>query len=166
MASTSQTSSITPRAAAEFWRATLERDLRAEGKFFFGVRSTNIYCRPTCPARRPRRENAVFFRTTQEAEKDGYRPCRRCCPQEQQESLALVKQAAKLLADAGEDEAARLDSIAGKLGTSPAKLRRAFQRMTGLAPREFAHAARFEKFKKLLRDGEEITAALDRKSVV
>jgi AraC family transcriptional regulator of adaptative response/methylated-DNA-[protein]-cysteine methyltransferase len=160
MASSSQTNSITPLAASEFWRATLERDPRAEGKFFFGVRSTSIYCRPTCPARRPRRENAVFFRTTQEAEQSGYRPCRRCHPQEQQESLALVKEAAKLLASTTEDETAHLDFIAAKLGTSPSKLRRAFQRFTGLAPREFAHAARLEKFKKLLRDGAEITEAL------
>jgi len=160
MASTTPPSSITPQAAAEFWRATLDRDLRAEGKFFFGVRSTNIYCRPTCPARRPRRENAVFFRSTQEAERNGFRPCLRCRPQEQQQSLALVKRAAKLLASAHEEEAARLDSIAARLGTSPAKLRRAFQRMTGLAPREFAHAARLEKFKKLLRNGAEITEAL------
>jgi len=160
MASNVPTSSITPQAAAEFWRAALERDLRAEGKFFFGVRSTNIYCRPTCPARRPLRKNAVFFRTTQEAERSGYRPCRRCRPQEQPESLALVRQAAKLLAGANEDEAIRLESIAAKLHTSPAKLRRAFHRLTGLAPREFSHALRLEKFKKLLREGAEITDAL------
>src|SRR5579862_1083246 len=112
MASNSQPVTINPQAAAEFWRATLERDLRADGKFVFAVRSTHIYCRPTCPARRPRRENAVFFRTTQEAEQNGYRPCRRCRPQEQQESISLVKRATILLGKADEDEAARLDSIA------------------------------------------------------
>jgi AraC family transcriptional regulator, regulatory protein of adaptative response / methylated-DNA-[protein]-cysteine methyltransferase len=160
MASNSQPATINPQAAAECWRATLERDLRADGKFVFAVRSTHIYCRPTCPARRPRRENAVFFRTTQEAEQNGYRPCRRCRPQEQQESISLVKRAANLLGEADEDEAARLDSIAAKLNSSAAKLRRAFQRMTGLTPREFAHAARLEKFKKLLREGAEITDAL------
>jgi len=160
MVRTSQSDNISPQAAAEFWRATLHRDLRADGKFVFAVRSTHIYCRPTCPARRPLRENAEFFRTTQEAEQHGYRPCRRCHPQEQQEAVALVRQAAKLLGSDDEDEAARLDSIAVKLHTSPAKLRRAFHRMTGLTPREFAHAARLEKFKKLLRGGAEITDAL------
>lgn len=160
MVSNSASTNITPQAAAEFWRATLERDLRADGKFFFAVRSTHIYCRPTCPARRPRRENAVFFRTPEEAEQNGYRPCRRCRPREQQEALSLVQQAAKLLAHADEDEAARLHLIARKLDTSPAKLRRAFHRMTGLTPREFAHAARLEKFKKLLREGMVITDAL------
>lgn len=160
MASGTPSTRITPQAAAEFWRATVERDLRADGKFVFAVRSTHIYCRPTCPARRPRRENAIFFRTTEEAEQNGYRPCRRCRPQEQQAAIALVQQAAKLLAQAGEDEAARLDSIAQKLGASPARLRRAFHRMTGLTPREFAHATRLDKFKKLLREGAGITDAL------
>jgi AraC family transcriptional regulator, regulatory protein of adaptative response / methylated-DNA-[protein]-cysteine methyltransferase len=160
MSSSSSPTTITPQAAAEFWRATLARDLRADGKFVFAVRSTHIYCRPTCPARRPRRENALFFRTTEEAERHGYRPCRRCRPQEQQQAISLAKQAAKLLAHADEDEATRLDFMAKNLNTSSAKLRRAFHRMTGLTPREFAHAARLEKFKKLLREGAEITDAL------
>jgi len=106
------------------------------------------------------RQNVVFFRTTQEAEQNGYRPCQRCRPQEQLEAISLVQRAAKLLGDASEEEAIRLDAIAAKLGTSTAKLRRAFQRTTGLSPREFAHAARLEKFKKLLREGAEITDAL------
>jgi AraC family transcriptional regulator of adaptative response/methylated-DNA-[protein]-cysteine methyltransferase len=160
MVSNPTSNSIPPQTAAEFWRATLQRDLRADGKFVFAVRSTHIYCRPTCPARRPRRENAEFFRTTQEAERHGYRPCRRCRPQEQQAGVALVQRAAKLLGAASEDQVVRLDDIAAKLGTSPAKLRRAFHRMTGLTPREFAHAARLEKFKKLLREGAQIADAL------
>ena len=155
-----KTNGISPRAAAEFWQATLARDPRAEGKFFFAVRSTNIYCRPTCPARRPLRQNTLFFRTMQEAEKQGFRPCRRCRPQEQLEAISLVERAAKLLADASENEAVRLESIAAKLPASTAKLRRAFHRVTGLSPREFAHAARLEKFKKMLRKGAEITDAL------
>ena len=154
------TSVISPQAAEELWQATLARDPRADGKFFFAVRSTHVYCRPTCPSRRPLRQNTLFFRTTQEAEKQGFRPCRRCRPQEQLEAILLVQRAAKLLANASEDEAVRLESIAAKLGVSTAKLRRAFHRMTGLSPREFAHAARLEKFKKMLREGAEITDAL------
>jgi len=155
-----QTKAISPQAAAEFWQATLARDPRADGKFFFAVRSTNVYCRPTCPSRRPLRQNTLFFRTTQEAEKEGFRPCLRCRPQEQLEAISLVQRAAKLLANSSEDEAVRLESIAVKLGASTAKIRRAFHRMTGLSPREFAHAARLEKFKKMLREGAEITDAL------
>lgn len=160
MASNSQAANISPRAAAEFWQATLHRDPRADGKFYFAVRSTHIYCRPTCPARRPLRQNAVFFRTTQEAEKNGYRPCRRCRPQEQLEAISLVKHAAKLLGSASEEDSIRLGPIAAHLHVSTAKLRRVFHRVTGLSPREFAHAARLEKFKKLLREGADISEAL------
>jgi len=137
-----ESSNISSQAAAEYWQAALHRDPRADGKFFLAVRSTHIYCRPTCPARRPLRQNAVFFRTTQEAEKNGYRPCRRCRPQEQLESISLVKQAAKLLGSASEEDSIRLGSIAAQLNASTAKLRRVFHRVTGLSPREFAHAAR------------------------
>jgi len=68
---------IPPRAAARYWRATLSRDARADGTFVLAVRSTHIYCRPSCPARRPLRRNVVFFRTREEAEQHGFRPCRR-----------------------------------------------------------------------------------------
>src|SRR3981189_3813835 len=112
---------ISGHAAARYWQATLARDSRADGTFVLAVRSTHIYCRPTCPARRPLRENAVFFRTTQEAEKNGYRPCRRCRPQEQLEAVSLVKQAAKLLGHASEEDSMRLGPIAARLHASTAK---------------------------------------------
>jgi AraC family transcriptional regulator, regulatory protein of adaptative response / methylated-DNA-[protein]-cysteine methyltransferase len=149
---------ISPQAAARFWQATLDRDTRADGSFVFAVRSTHIYCRPSCPARRPLRQNALFFRTTEEAENHGFRPCQRCRPKEQHEAASLVRQATALLADS--DDSIRLESIAAKLHSSPAKLRRAFRRMTGLSPREFAQAARLDRFKKMLRGGSEITDAL------
>jgi AraC family transcriptional regulator of adaptative response/methylated-DNA-[protein]-cysteine methyltransferase len=158
--SITETGSISSQAAAQFWQAALQRDPRADGKFFFAVRSTHIYCRPTCPARRPLRQNAVFFRTTQEAEKNGYRPCRRCRPQEQLEAISLVKQAAQLLGGASEEESIRLGPVAARLHVSTAKLRRLFHRVTGLSPREFAHATRLEKFKKMLREGADISEAL------
>jgi AraC family transcriptional regulator of adaptative response/methylated-DNA-[protein]-cysteine methyltransferase len=155
----SQPPTIPPRTANDFWQATLQRDLRADGRFVFAVRSTHIYCRPSCPARRPLRQNAVFFRTTQEAERNGYRPCRRCRPQEQAEATALVKRASDLLANST-DETFRLGELAQQLKTSPAKLRRAFQRTTGLSPREFAQAFRLARFKKFLREGSSIADAL------
>ena len=158
--SITETSGISSQAAAQFWQAALNRDPCSDGKFVFAVRSTHIYCRPTCPARRPLRQNAVFFRTMQEAEKNGYRPCRRCRPQEQLEAISLVKQAAKLLGGASEEDSVRLGPIAAQLHVSTAKLRRVFHRVTGLSPREFAHAARLEKFKKMLREGADISEAL------
>src|SRR5580704_4966444 len=99
----SRSSGVSPHAADRLWQAMLARDRRADGSFVFAVRSTHIYCRPSCPARRPLRKNALFFRSPKEAEQSGYRPCQRCRPQEQQEGAELVCRAATLLAKADEE---------------------------------------------------------------
>ncbi|HKE35126.1 MAG TPA: Ada metal-binding domain-containing protein, partial [Candidatus Acidoferrum sp.] len=88
---------ITPHAAARYWRATRARDARADGTFVLAVRSTRIYCRLSCLARRPLRRNVTFFRMGEEAERHGYRPCRRCRPNEISGPVALVRRAADLL---------------------------------------------------------------------
>src|SRR5882757_11590136 len=100
---TQSESNIPPSAAARFWRATMSRDARADGTFVLAVRSTHIYCRPSCPARRPLRRNVVFFRTREEAEKQGFRPCLRCKPNQVARPIALVERATKQLAESGED---------------------------------------------------------------
>ncbi len=123
------------------------------------VRSTHIYCRPSCPARRPLRRNVTFFRTREEAEKNGYRPCRRCRPDEISSSVALVQRAARHLGESTE-EPLRVSALAATLGTTPATLRRAFLQVTGLKPRELAEALRIKRFKALLRSGRSITDAL------
>src|SRR5580693_818931 len=127
-------STIPPRAAARYWRATLSRDARADGTFVLAVRSTQIYCRPSCPARRPLRRNVLFFRTREEAEKQGFRPCLRCKPNEVAGPVALVERATRRLAESAE-EGARFGVLARSLGTTPATLRRAFLQVTGLRPR-------------------------------
>ena len=152
-------SNIPPSAAARFWRATLSRDARADGSFVLAVRSTHIYCRPSCPARRPLRRNVVFFRTREEAETQGFRPCLRCRPNEIAGPVALVERASRQLAESSED-GVRFGVLAAKLGTTPATLRRAFLQVTGLKPRELAEALRLARFKKLLRAGKSITDAL------
>jgi AraC family transcriptional regulator, regulatory protein of adaptative response / methylated-DNA-[protein]-cysteine methyltransferase len=150
---------ITPQAAERYWQAMLRRDTRADGCFFFAVRSTQIYCRPSCPARRPLRRNIVFFRTTQDAERQGFRPCRRCHPGHQDSAIELVQRVAALLANA-EDEPPRLSLLAAQVSSSPAQLRRAFRRATGLSPKEFEQAFRLARFKKMLRNGCNVTDAL------
>ena len=157
--STSTNATITPRAAEQYWRATVARDARADGTFILGVRSTHIYCRPSCPARRPLRRNVVFFRTGEEAEKLGFRPCLRCKPNEKSGSLDLVERAARELAR-NPEENLRVATLARKLGASPSALRRAFHQVTGLAPRDLADALRLQRFKILLRSGKNITDAL------
>src|ERR1700740_2889664 len=100
-------SNIPPRAADRYWRAYISRDARAEGQFVLAVRSTHVYCRPSCPARRPLRQNVLFFHTGAEAEKHGFRRCRRCRPNEVAGPVALVQRAARELAGTGEDEGLR-----------------------------------------------------------
>jgi AraC family transcriptional regulator of adaptative response/methylated-DNA-[protein]-cysteine methyltransferase len=150
---------ISPRTAEKYWRATVERDRRADGNFVIAVRSTHIYCRPSCPARRPFRRNVTFFRTREEAERQGYRPCLRCRPNEIAASSALVANAAKCLAQSSE-EGLRLSQIAKDMNTNTATLRRAFRQVTGLTPRQLAEALRVKRFKGFLRAGKNITEAL------
>ena len=160
--STLQTSTgqaVTAQAAARYWQATLARDSRADGTFVLAVRSTHIYCRPSCPARRPLRRNVVFYHTKEEAEKQGYRACLRCRPNEVSGAVVLVQRAAEQLAESTEENA-RLAEIARTLGTTQATLRRAFLQVTGLAPRQIAEALRVKRFKAMLRAGRSITDAL------
>lgn len=156
---TSSSTGIAPQLAERYWQATLQRDTRADGSFFFAVRSTQIYCRPSCPARRPLRRNIVFFRTTQDAERQGFRACRRCHPKHQDSAIEVVQRVAALLA-ISEDESPRLGSLAAQVNSSPAQLRRAFRRATGLSPKEFEQAFRLARFKKMLREGSSVTDAL------
>ena len=153
------TMQVSPRKAEEYWRATLQRDARADGKFVLAVRSTHVYCRPSCPARRPLRQNVIFYRTNEEAEKQGFRACLRCRPNEIAAHAALVARAAKLLSQPSED-GVHLSELAKQLDSNAGTLRRAFRQVTGLAPRELAEALRVKHFKSLLRAGKNITDAL------
>ncbi len=101
----------------------------------------------------------VFFRTREEAEKQGFRPCLRCRPNEVAGPVALVESASRQLAESGEDSV-RFGVLAAKLGTTPATLRRAFLQVTGLRPRELAETLRLARFKKMLRAGKSIADAL------
>src|SRR3979490_1701350 len=150
---------ISAHAAARYWQATLARDSRADGSFVLAGRSTHIYCPPAWRGRRPLRRSVTFFRTREEAEKEGYRPCLRCRPNEISGPVALVQRAASQLAESSE-EGVRLGALARTLGTTPATLRRAFLRVTGLKPRELAEALRIKRFKAMLRAGKSIADAL------
>jgi AraC family transcriptional regulator of adaptative response/methylated-DNA-[protein]-cysteine methyltransferase len=155
-----QTAASDPaRAEARYWQATLARDAKADGAFFFGVKSTQIYCRPSCPARRPLRKNTLFFSTTSDAEREGFRPCRRCKPDEIPAAVRIVQRAAQVL-ESDLDEQINVGVLARKTGVTSSALRRAFRQQTGLTPRELAAALRLKKFKKLLREGNSITDAL------
>src|SRR5215831_12963658 len=82
----------------KYWMAVLERDRKFDGRFVYGVRSTGIYCRPTCPSRRPNRAQVIFFAASEKAEQAGYRPCRRCEPEAEMVSQSeLIRQVCRYL---------------------------------------------------------------------
>jgi AraC family transcriptional regulator of adaptative response/methylated-DNA-[protein]-cysteine methyltransferase len=153
-----------PRARAEdaYWQATLARDRTADGTFVYAVTSTRIYCRPSCPSRKPARRHVTFFLTPQAAEGAGFRPCRRCRPEESARGdarVALVMRACRLI-DANGEERLSLDAISREVGLSPHRLRRAFKHVTGITPREYADARRLGRFKERLKEGRSVTHAL------
>lgn len=145
--------------AERYWRAVLARDPRWDGRFVLAVMSTGIYCRPSCPARRPLRRNVRFFARPEEAERSGFRACRRCRPKEVSNAAAIVERAARELQASG-DNGLKLAALAAALGTSPGVLRRAFRQTTGLTPRAFADALRLGRLKTELRGARNVADAI------
>ncbi len=142
------------------WNAVLNHDRRYDGRFVYAVSSTHIYCRPSCPSRRPARHRVTFFPSPQQAEAGGFRACLRCRPQSDQGSLPdrRIEQARQYL-DARADETVSLRRLADHVGLSPFHLQRAFQRSLGLSPKAYQDAKRIERFSTLLHRGESVTSA-------
>ena len=138
------------------WRAVEARDARSDGRFVYAVRSTGIYCRPSCPSRRPRRDRVEFFRAPGDAEKGGFRACRRCRPNRTEPSLA---DRARALIDAAGGSDVPLARLASDLGVSPAHLQRTFSRAQGMSPRAYAERVRGERMRRSLREGRQVSSA-------
>lgn len=150
-----------PREASARWDAVLNRDRTADRSFVYAVRSTGIYCRPSCPSRRPSRAQVEFHASPAEAERAGFRACRRCRPQDETAGDAWpdkVRRAAAWLA--GRDGRVSLTALARHVGGSPHHLQRTFKRILGVTPREYAEACRLAKVKGRLRAGSDVTAAI------
>jgi AraC family transcriptional regulator of adaptative response/methylated-DNA-[protein]-cysteine methyltransferase len=150
----------------QFWRAVQERTRTADGAFVYAVRSTHVYCRPSCPSRKPLRSNVEFFSLPQAAEKAGYRACLRCRPRDLpagDPAVERVRRACSVIETAleqDEEGAPALGDLAGRVGTSPFHLQRLFKRHLGISPREYVDARRLEKVKHLLRGGDGVAGAL------
>ncbi|HEY4934426.1 MAG TPA: Ada metal-binding domain-containing protein, partial [Terriglobales bacterium] len=140
------------------WRQVMERDARQDGRFVFAVRTTGIYCRPSCPSRRPRRDSVEFFSDPQQAERAGYRACLRCKPTEISSQVQAVTRARQLLDSA--EGVLTLADLSKRVGVSPFHLQRLFKRATGLSPREYQSARRMQQVKLGLRKGDDVTTAL------
>lgn len=145
-----------PDEAAVYYDAFVSRDPRFDGRFFTGVVTTGIYCRPTCPARKPGRRNCRFFRSAAEAQRHGFRPCRRCRPETAPDSPAWLGTAATVkrgldLIMAGALEEGSVDDLAGRLGVTARHLRRLFHEHVGVSPHRYARTHRLNVASQLLR---------------
>ena len=146
--------------AAHAWEAVLSRDRRGDGRFVYAVSSTRVYCRPSCPSRRPARNHVMFFDSPQLAESAGYRACLRCRSQSVAGSEAEERvERARCYLDDHADEPITFRQLAAHVGLSPFHLQRTFTKMVGLSPKGYQDTKRMERFTASLKRGETITTA-------
>ena len=142
------------------WAAVLGRDPAADGRFYYAVLTTQIYCRPSCPARRPRPGHVRFYTQRADAERDGFRPCRRCRPDALHapgRHTAALAHACRAIEAANAPP--RLDELAAAAGLSPGHFHRLFRRATGLTPRDYTRACREARLRHALHAGAGVTEA-------
>ncbi len=143
------------------WQAVRRRDRAADGMFYYSVRTTGVYCRPSCAARLPRRENVGFHETCAEAERAGFRPCRRCRPNEPglaERQAAAVAKTCRLIEAA--DELPSLDALADAAGMSRFHFHRVFKAVTGVTPKAYAVAQRANRVRDELTRRGTVTEAI------
>jgi len=141
------------------WASVLARDPGADGQFVYAVGSTRVYCRPTCPSRRPNRRHVHFFRLPAEAEAGGYRACRRCHPRETEPTAVRRVREARSYLDHHLDETVTLARLGRAVGMSPYHLQRTFKQVIGMTPREYASGRRVDRMKSQLKRGESVSRA-------
>jgi AraC family transcriptional regulator of adaptative response/methylated-DNA-[protein]-cysteine methyltransferase len=143
----------------ERWRAVLAHERHADGSFVYAVRSTGVFCRPSCPSRRPHRAQVTFFDDAKAAVRAGYRPCRRCRPEQPDPRLALVRRVCALITES-EDTMPSLAELGAEVGLSAAHLQRQFKAIMGVSPKQYGEAVKLARAKTLMREGEPVAAAL------
>jgi AraC family transcriptional regulator of adaptative response/methylated-DNA-[protein]-cysteine methyltransferase len=143
------------------WASVLTRDAACDGEFVFAVSSTGIYCRPSCPARRPRRENVRFFAAPEQAEQAGYRACLRCRPKSigREERADSAKAICRFI-EQHLDEPVTLEILGKEFNQSPFHLQRRFKAALGVTPREYADSCRLRLLKRNLQAGDSVTRAM------
>ncbi|MFN3514079.1 MAG: bifunctional DNA-binding transcriptional regulator/O6-methylguanine-DNA methyltransferase Ada [Phenylobacterium sp.] len=150
----------TPQEEAR-WAAVVARDRAADGRFVYSVRTTGVYCRPSCAARLARRENVAFHETPAQAEAAGFRPCKRCRPTETslaERYGAAVAQACRTMEAA--ETPPTLDELAREAGLSPHHFHRVFKSVAGVTPKAYADACRAKRVRAALAEGAGVTEAL------
>lgn len=147
---------IDPDAA---WAAVTGRDGQRDGTFVYAVTTTGVYCRPSCPSRRPHRQNVQFFAAPAAAEGAGFRACRRCKPRDEVAPTAAMIEKVRTYIEANLDARIMLSRLARHVGVSTFHLQRTFKRETGLSPAQYAAARRAERFRQELKQGANVTRA-------
>jgi AraC family transcriptional regulator of adaptative response/methylated-DNA-[protein]-cysteine methyltransferase len=140
------------------WQLVLHRDSRADGQFVTAVRSTGIYCRPSCPAKHPLRKNVTFYRSPVEAERAGFRACRRCRPNEADAQVKAIQGVCRYI-ETHLDSPLTLTELSRQAHFSPYHLQRTFKRLMGVSPRQYAAACRAAQLKKNLKETRTVTDA-------
>jgi AraC family transcriptional regulator, regulatory protein of adaptative response / methylated-DNA-[protein]-cysteine methyltransferase len=161
MTETHEPTGSAPARDEERWQAVKRRDSTLDGKFVFAVRTTGIYCRPSCASRPAKRENVSFFPTGAEAEKAGYRACKRCRPDKlgaPDPQVEAVKRACAEIEQA--EEAPKLADLAAGAGLSPYHFHRVFKAITGVTPKAYATETRARRAADKLRTAETVTEAI------
>lgn len=146
----------------ECWDAMLRRDRTLDGRFYFGVVTTGVYCRPSCPARTPLRKNVRFYETPAQAEADGLRPCLRCRPLDASQAeahAALVRELCGYI-EQNLDGPLTLHELAEHVRLSPSYLQRLFLSIAGVSPRKYAESCRMRKLKSELRTSPDVAQAI------
>src|SRR5215467_12011807 len=143
----------------ERWNLVLARDANADGQFVYAVKSTGVFCRPSCPSRRPRRENVEFFDSPAQAQQAGYRACRRCTPMERDRQTQKIEAACRYI-DENLDITLSLTAISRHVAVSPFHFQRLFKRILGISPRQYQQAKRAGKFRQALLTEGRVTDAI------
>lgn len=149
----------TSGSANQKWSLVLARNAKADGRFVYAVKSTGIFCRPSCPSRKPRRENVEFFDSPAQAQQAGYRACRRCTPLERDRQTQKVEAACRYI-DENLDITLSLTAISRHVAISPFHFQRLFKRILGISPREYQQARRAGKFRQALLGEGSVTEAI------
>jgi AraC family transcriptional regulator, regulatory protein of adaptative response / methylated-DNA-[protein]-cysteine methyltransferase len=135
------------------WDAVARRDPDLDGRILYAVTTTGIYCKPSCPARRPRRANVRFFSDHEAARAAGFRPCKRCHPDGDDPLGEVVRRAQTYLHD-HLDDGVTLEDLGREVGMSPTHLQRTFKARIGMSPKEYVRAVRTKRLKSALREGD------------
>ena len=143
-----------------YWKAVETNDARFDGAFVFGVKTTGIFCKPSCSARKPKRENVEFFDEVERAERNGFRACLRCKPKLANAADPQVEMVLRACEIMDVDDQISLNDLGAQLGLSPSHFQRTFKDILGISPKKYAEVKRLERFKREIKEGSDVVTAM------